>query len=86
MFASCGVDQHIRVWDARTQREGISVKAHEADINVISWNSKVSYLMISGCDDGSFKIWDLRNIKQYGLLKFYFLKYCGRNTASSQCL
>lgn len=63
VFASCGVDQHIRVWDVRTQREGIAVKAHEADINVISWNAKVSYLMISGCDDGSFKIWDLRNFK-----------------------
>lgn len=63
VFASCGVDQHLRVWDVRTQREGISVKAHEADINVISWNHKVSYLMISGCDDGSFKIWDLRNFK-----------------------
>jgi ribosome assembly protein RRB1 len=63
VFASCGVDQHLRVWDIRTQRQGIAVKAHDADINVISWNRTVSYMMISGCDDGSFKIWDLRNFK-----------------------
>mgnify|MGYP002379621032 FL=1 len=26
----------------------------------MSWNTKVGYLMVSGSDDGSFSIWDLR--------------------------
>lgn len=38
----------------------ISVRAHEEDVNVISWNRSVNYLLASGSDDGSFKIWDLR--------------------------
>lgn len=38
----------------------LSLKAHEEDVNVISWNRNVTYLLASGSDDGSFKIWDLR--------------------------
>jgi ribosome assembly protein RRB1 len=34
----------------------ISVDAHTDDVNVISWNRQVSYLLASGCDDGSFKV------------------------------
>ena len=37
--------------------------AHDADINVISWNTNVQYLLASAADDGSFRIWDLRNFK-----------------------
>ncbi len=31
------------------------------DVNVISWNRLVMYMMASGADDGSLRIWDLRN-------------------------
>jgi len=41
----------------------LSVKAHDADVNVISWNHLVNYLVVSGSDDGSFKVWDLRMLK-----------------------
>lgn len=41
----------------------IDIKAHDDDINVIAWNPIVSYLMVSGSDDGSFKIWDFRRFK-----------------------
>eukprot|EP00128_Syssomonas_multiformis_P011241 Colp12_sorted_trinity150504_noHs@13926 len=64
VFASCSVDRTIRIWDAR-KKDGaaISVEAHESDVNVINWNKQVGYLMVSGGDDGVFKIWDLRNFK-----------------------
>ena len=35
--------------------------AHQSDVNVISWNPSVAYLLASGADDGTFKIWDLRS-------------------------
>jgi ribosome assembly protein RRB1 len=39
VFASCSVDQTLRIWDTRSrQGSAISIKAHNADINVISWN------------------------------------------------
>lgn len=66
VFASCSVDKTIKIWDARMKaRPGLSVDAHNSDVNVISWNKKVNYLMLSGADDGTFSIWDLRNFKSH---------------------
>eukprot|EP01132_Coremiostelium_polycephalum_P007791 gene7791-9590_t len=63
VFASCSIDQTVKVWDIRQHKPAISVKAHNADVNVISWSRTVDYLLVSGSDDGSFKVWDLRNFK-----------------------
>lgn len=38
----------------------ISWKAHDCDVNVISWNSTSKFLLASGDDKGEFRIWDLR--------------------------
>lgn len=55
------MDKTVKVWDARSrQKAALSIAAHETDVNVIGWNARVSYLMASGADDGSFCIWDLR--------------------------
>lgn len=45
VFASCSVDQTLRIWDAR-RKDGsvISIKSHDSDVNVISWNR---YLFVS---------------------------------------
>ena len=44
VFASCSVDQTLRIWDARRKDSSvISIKAHDSDVNVISWNR---YLVI----------------------------------------
>jgi WD40 repeat protein len=44
IFASCSVDGTISIWDIRTGKKPcISVKAHEADVNVISWNKYVEW-------------------------------------------
>ena len=39
----------------------LSVTAHASDVNVISWNRQVGYLLVSGSDDGTFRVWDFRN-------------------------
>ena len=36
-------------------------KLHSCDINVLSWNPTVQYLVATGADDGTFASWDLRN-------------------------
>ncbi|KAG9151920.1 hypothetical protein Leryth_002193 [Lithospermum erythrorhizon] len=60
-FASCSVDGTIAIWDTRSGKSPKgTIKAHEADVNVISWNRFTSNELASGSDDGSFSIWDLR--------------------------
>ncbi|KAH9648162.1 WD REPEATS REGION domain-containing protein [Citrus sinensis] len=64
VFASCSVDGHIAIWDARVGKSALtSFKAHNADVNVISWNRLASCLLASGSDDGTFSIHDLRLLK-----------------------
>ncbi|CDR47334.1 CYFA0S31e00496g1_1 [Cyberlindnera fabianii] len=65
VFATCGTDGHIRIWDTRSKkhRPAISVQGSKTDINVISWCDKINYLLASGDDDGKWGIWDLRHFK-----------------------
>ncbi|KAI9016070.1 WD40-repeat-containing domain protein [Hyaloraphidium curvatum] len=62
VFASCSADQSIRIWDTRTRKKAqLTVAgAHSSDINAISWNRSVDYLLASGADDGGFAVWDMR--------------------------
>ncbi|ORX69248.1 WD40 repeat-like protein [Linderina pennispora] len=63
VFASCSVDQTIKIWDVRAKTRGHALEvpnAHDSDVNVISWNRKSRYLMASGGDNGDFKVWDMR--------------------------
>ncbi|XP_062193899.1 protein HEAT STRESS TOLERANT DWD 1-like [Phragmites australis] len=72
IFASCSVDGMILIWDIRTGKKPcVSVKAHNADVNVISWNRLASCMIASGCDDGSFSIRDLRLIKGDSLVAHF---------------
>lgn len=65
VFASCSVDTTVKIWDSRAdvRKAMITVKAHKSDVNTLSWNKKVPYLLATGSDDCSFCIWDLRNFK-----------------------
>ena len=67
VFASCSADRTVRVWDVRAKgrKSVVSVEAHEQDVNVISWNKGVEYLLLSGGDEGGLKVWDLRMFKGY---------------------
>ncbi|OBZ78959.1 Ribosome assembly protein rrb1 [Grifola frondosa] len=69
VFASCSADQSVQIWDVRSRGRrsvaGIG-RAHDRDVNVISWNRMTSYLLLSGGDEGGIKVWDLRNVKKTG--------------------
>ncbi|KDN37940.1 WD40 repeat-like protein [Tilletiaria anomala UBC 951] len=66
VFASCSADQSIRIWDVRvkSRKSVLSVeRAHDMDVNVIAWNKKTEYLLLSGGDEGGLKVWDMRTFK-----------------------
>ena len=38
----------------------ICVYAHDKDVNVCDWNKIATHLIVTGSDDCSVKVWDLR--------------------------
>ena len=59
-FASCSVDKTIKIWDTRNKQKSLAtIFAHQSDVNVISWHKNIPYLILSGCDDGTFKVWEI---------------------------
>ncbi len=68
VFASCSVDGTLRIWDIRDARKSqLHVKAHNCDVNVLSWNSqRAPFLLAAGADDGAFSVWDLRDLHKSG--------------------
>eukprot|EP01126_Amoeba_proteus_P024665 TRINITY_DN2478_c0_g2_i4.p1 TRINITY_DN2478_c0_g2~~TRINITY_DN2478_c0_g2_i4.p1 ORF type:complete len:426 (-),score=73.51 TRINITY_DN2478_c0_g2_i4:60-1337(-) len=65
VFASCSVDKTVKLWDARKGKRAVAtIQAHDSDVNVLSWNHKRAFLILTGADDGCFRIWDLRKLRQ----------------------
>lgn len=56
----------VRIYDTRDRSKAqLAIAAHDADVNVISWNALTSYMLASGGDDGALRIWDLRALPTY---------------------
>ena len=48
VFASCSVDGNIAIWDIRLGKSpAASIKAHNVDVNVISWNRYLNVFSFS---------------------------------------
>lgn len=73
VFASCSVDKNIAIWDIRIGRHPAEIiKAHDADVNVVSWNRLASCMLASGSDDGSFSVRDLRMLRDGNAVVAHF--------------
>jgi ribosome assembly protein RRB1 len=67
------VDGTVKLWYTRKGKTfAASITAHDIDVNVISWNHKRAFLLASGCDDGGWKVWDLRKLGDNMTYQFRF--------------
>jgi histone-binding protein RBBP4 len=65
MMASVSDDQSCRIWDIRETKKAAHVvaKAHDDDVNCISFNPINEYIFATGSADKTVAIWDIRNLK-----------------------
>jgi histone-binding protein RBBP4 len=67
MFGSVGDDSNLFLWDVREKTDCPThtvKKAHEKDVNCISFNPLNEFLLATGGSDHMVNLWDIRNLKQ----------------------
>uniref|UniRef100_A0A0G4HHA3 Uncharacterized protein n=1 Tax=Chromera velia CCMP2878 TaxID=1169474 RepID=A0A0G4HHA3_9ALVE len=72
VFASCSVDRSVRFWDVRRKKKSVLKieDAHPADVNVLSWHPLDGKLLLTGGDEGAFKVFDVRNLEAGAMAHF----------------
>mmetsp|Transcript_29808 Transcript_29808/g.69319 ORF Transcript_29808/g.69319 Transcript_29808/m.69319 type:complete len:509 (+) Transcript_29808:87-1613(+) len=78
VFASASSDHSVRIWDCRENTRSNAAtcikEAHSSDVNVLSWSPCVGELLVTGADDGGFKIWDTRSVGAGPMANFQWHK------------
>jgi ribosome assembly protein RRB1 len=74
VFASCthpfslgSSDGTLQIVDTRVgtpKKSQLLIAAHDTDVNVCDWSAASPNLIVTGSDDCSVKVWDLRKQKQ----------------------
>ena len=64
IFASCGDDRKMMIWDLRQQIPVFNIEAHVQEVNTIDFNPFNEYLILTGSNDKTCALWDLRNLKK----------------------
>jgi len=66
LFASCGDDKMVLIWDTRSKdrtKASHSIEAHKGEVNCLAFNPFSEFLLVTGSADKTVALWDLRNLK-----------------------
>ncbi len=58
-IVSAGLDRTVRVWDAQSGQETLTLKGHTGDVSSVAF-SPDGRRIVSGSGDGTLKVWDAR--------------------------
>jgi len=64
VFGSCGDDRKMMIWDLRQNLPVYNIEAHVQEVNSIDFNPFNEYLILTGSNDKTCALWDLRNLKK----------------------
>lgn len=66
IFGSVGDDKKILIWDLRLKNNMPTheVSAHKGDIYSIDFNPHNDFLFITGSEDTTIALWDMRNMSK----------------------
>ncbi|KAK4562255.1 hypothetical protein RGQ29_004929 [Quercus rubra] len=62
LFGSVGDDCHLMIWDLRTNQPQQSVKAHEREVNYLSFNPYNEWILATASSDTTIGLFDTRKL------------------------
>ncbi|KAJ3445830.1 wd40 repeat family [Anaeramoeba flamelloides] len=65
VFASVGDDKKMIIFDDRTCKPEISIRAHEKEVNSVAFHKKFTNFLITGSSDNTIRLWDIRSSRKH---------------------
>ena len=62
VFGSVGDDKNMILYDLRNDKHSFTIEAHSEEINSIDFNHFNKHLILSGSNDKTIALWDMRNL------------------------
>jgi WD40 repeat protein len=62
--SSDGTLQVVDMRENSYNKAQLKIKAHKKDVNVCDWNKMAAHLIVTGSDDCTVKVWDLRMVSE----------------------
>ncbi|KAI6178358.1 Transcription initiation factor IIE subunit alpha [Aphelenchoides besseyi] len=59
-------DQHLYIYDRERCGCVLTLKVHDDDVNAVCFGDESSNIILSGADDGLVKVWDRREMGEFG--------------------